>query len=555
MKNENKDLKINVDKNLDEPNISEEDLTVKNVNFKSEPVKIEKQSSEYCSSIEPEVSVVDDVIDNTICEELSETFSGHSGKRPVQSSAEVESKLVSSEDLNFVGEDDLRNIEDASPEGSASKLLDNPQTVDNSFVPRVKKSNTLKVVGIVLGFIWLCFLVLVIWTSVSGNDSKKVVSDGGIINVSDSGSNKDNTLKENNVSGERELLSAADIYEKSINSVVAIQTEKSVKNIFGQYSTALSAGTGFIITDTGYVLTNNHVIDGASNITVIMNNNTVYKAHFVGGDVKNDVAILALEVPLGTKFTPLTLGSIEGSRVGDDILVIGNPLGELTNSMTRGIISAKDRQISVEENIRMEVVQIDAPINQGNSGGPLLNYYGEVIGIVSAKYASDTIEGLGFCIPIDSVKLNLQTIIDSGEVINTQPYLGISVTTVTDDLSAYLNMPYGAYVAQVVYGSPAYKSGILQGDVITELEGKAVAGSETLIALKNKYKIGDKITLKVFRGGKYQDIIVELGETPANGVVPQNPNEQGSENGKEGNIPPANNEKAPDNSVGNIPRN
>lgn len=555
MKNENKDLKINVDKNLDEPNISEEDLTVKNVNSKSEPVKIEKQSSEYCSSIEPEVSVVDDVIDNTICEELSETFSGHSGKIPVQSSAEVESKLVSSEDLNFVGEDDLRNIEDASPEGSASKLLDNPQTVDNSFVPRVKKSNTLKVVGIVLGFIWLCFLVLVIWTSVSGNDSKKVVSDGGIINVSDSGSNKDNTLKENNVSGERELFSAADIYEKSINSVVAIQTEKSVKNIFGQYSTALSAGTGFIITDTGYVLTNNHVIDGASNITVIMNNNTVYKAHFVGGDVKNDVAILALEVPLGTKFTPLTLGSIEGSRVGDDILVIGNPLGELTNSMTRGIISAKDRQISVEENIRMEVIQIDAPINQGNSGGPLLNYYGEVIGIVSAKYASDTIEGLGFCIPIDSVKLNLQTIIDSGEVINTQPYLGISVTTVTDDLSTYLNMPYGAYVAQVVYGSPAYKSGILQGDVITELEGKAVAGSETLIALKNKYKIGDKITLKVFRGGKYQDIIVELGETPANGVVPQNPNEQGFENGNEGNIPPANNEKAPDNSVGNIPRN
>ena len=564
MNKRKKDLNFIGDKNLDEPNISEEDLTVKNVNSKSEPLKVEKSISEQCSSSEPAVSDVDIDLDNSICVELSETFS--SGKSGVfdKSFTPVDSEQAPT-DLDFVEVDDLSSSDISDDELPAEVPTDIPPTVEVSkgikekgtyFVPRATSKSTLRVVGVVLGIIWICFLALVIYTSVSGKDSKKVVQDGGVINVSDSAPDK--TLQENDVSGERKLLSAADIYAKSINSVVAIQTEKSVQNIFGQYSTSLSAGTGFIISDTGYVLTNNHVIDGASHISVIMNNNVVYKAHFVGGDIKNDVAILQLEVPLGTKFTPLTLGSIDGSRVGDDILVIGNPLGELTNSMTRGIISAKDRQISVDANTRMDVVQVDAPINQGNSGGPLLNYYGEVIGIVSAKYASETIEGLGFCIPIDNVKANLQTIIDSGEVINTQPYLGISVTTVTSDLSVYLNSPTGAYVAQVVYGSPAYKAGILQGDIITEYEGTRVATNEELIAIKNKSKIGDKVSLKVFRGGKYQDIIVELGETPAENVVQNAPSSspapnKDSDGGGEGNIPPQNN-NIPDESMGNIPR-
>ena len=222
------------------------------------------------------------------------------------------------------------------------------------------------------------------------------------------------------------LMDPSEVYAATVNSVVSINTSVTT-NIFGQRVERASSGSGFIITADGYIATNYHVVEGASSISVTMYNGDTYQAALVGGDPDYDLAVLKVE---GKDLPTVTLGDSTKVNVGDTVLAIGNPLGELTFSQSRGSVSSANRAINVD-GTPFNMIQVDASINPGNSGGPLMNLYGEVIGIVSAKYSSyaDTVvEGVGFAIPISDVQAIITDIMENGQVTG-KPYLAVSAGT------------------------------------------------------------------------------------------------------------------------------
>ena len=228
------------------------------------------------------------------------------------------------------------------------------------------------------------------------------------------------------------LMSPAEVYASTVNSIVSINCSAVSTNIFGQRVESASSGSGFVITQDGYIVTNHHVISGASSVTVTMYDGTEYPATVVGSDSDYDVAVLKIDA---TGLQPVTLGSSEDVNVGDTVLAIGNPLGELTFSMSQGIVSCCDRAINVD-GTPFNMIQVDASINPGNSGGPLMNLYGEGGGIVSAKYSSysdTTVEGLGFAIPIGDVQAIITDIMENGQITN-KPSFGITAGTMTNYL-------------------------------------------------------------------------------------------------------------------------
>ena len=307
-------------------------------------------------------------------------------------------------------------------------------------------------------------------------------------------------------------LSATEIYALACRQVVGISTTVSGYNMFGQLTDNAVSGTGFIISEDGYILTNNHVVDGAKDVTVKLWDGSEYLARIVGTEGRDsDVAVLKIEA---SGLTPVTLGNSDEMEVGEDIYVVGNPLGELTYTMTSGIISALDREIATDRNSNVNMFQLDAAVNAGNSGGPVYDAQGRVLGIVTAKYKSAGIEGLGFAIPINDAVAIARELIDHGHVTG-RPYLGIVVTNMTEADAQRFNYKAGVYVTDVAEGSCAEKAGMRQGDVILALDGKAVATITELSAAKRAYKAGDSCELTVWRGGEELSLTVVFDEEPA----------------------------------------
>ncbi|MBQ1351102.1 MAG: trypsin-like peptidase domain-containing protein [Oscillospiraceae bacterium] len=292
-------------------------------------------------------------------------------------------------------------------------------------------------------------------------------------------------------------LTLPEVYAANVNSTVGISTEVTTTNVFGQRVSGVAAGSGFILTEDGYILTNYHVVSGAQSIQVTMYDETKYSAQLAGYDEDNDIAVLKVEA---TGLQPVILGDSSQMNVGEAVMAIGNPLGELTFTYTTGIISALNRSVTVS-GTSYNMIQTDCAINEGNSGGPLFNEYGEVIGIVSAKYASSEIEGLGFAIPINNVLELVQDIMENGRVTG-KPSMGIVVSTVTESVANQYNLKVGACVNEVEEGSCAEAAGLRQGDIITAIGDKKITTADELIAEKKTYKAGETTTLTVYRNGE-----------------------------------------------------
>ena len=298
------------------------------------------------------------------------------------------------------------------------------------------------------------------------------------------------------------LMSPAEVYASTVNSVVSINCSAVSTNIFGQQTESASSGSGFIYTADGYIVTNQHVVANASSINVTLYNGDTYPATLVGSDSDYDVAVLKIDAK---DLPAVTLGSSTDVNVGDTVMAIGNPLGELTFSMSQGIVSCVNRAINVE-GTPFNMIQVDASINPGNSGGPLMNLYGEVVGIVSAKYSSyanTTVEGLGFAIPINDVQSIIKDIIENGSVGN-KAYMAITAGTMTQQMAAQykINATEGVFVYSVEDGAAGDKAGLKLGDVITKLNDTQITSMEDLSAAKKGFKAGDTVTLTVLRDGK-----------------------------------------------------
>ena len=306
-------------------------------------------------------------------------------------------------------------------------------------------------------------------------------------------------------------LTASQVYQNNVNSTVGITTEITT-NYFGYKTTAAASGSGFIITDDGYIVTNHHVIEGANSVKVTLYDNTQYDAEIVGSDESNDIAVLKIDA---SGLTPVTLGDSEALSVGDNVVAIGNPLGELTFTLTSGVVSAKDRSITTSNSVMMNLIQTDCAINSGNSGGALFNMYGEVVGVTNAKYSSNSsteasIDNIGFAIPINNVKDIVTSIIENGYVV--KPYIGVSVETVSSDMKSY-GIPEGAVVRVVNEDSPAEKAGLKENDIITKADDEDITSSNDLVSKIKKASKGDKIKLTVYRQGEEKTIELTVDET------------------------------------------
>ena len=306
------------------------------------------------------------------------------------------------------------------------------------------------------------------------------------------------------------LMSASELYNKYVNSTVGIKTSLTT-NYFGYTTQSAASGSGFIISKDGYIVTNYHVIEGADSVKVSCYDGSEYDAEIVGTDQSNDIAVLKIEA---TGLEPVVLGSSSDLSIGDDVVAIGNPLGELTFSLTSGVVSALDRTITTEKNTTMNLIQTDCSINSGNSGGALFNMYGEVVGITNAKYSSNgiseaSIDNIAFAIPIDNVRSIINSIIENGYVM--KPYIGVSLKDVSAD-SQEAGIPKGAQVEIVNDDSPAAKAGLQVGDVITAIDGKAIESSNDLVAAVKKQKAGDVVKLSVYRKGDNIEISVTVSE-------------------------------------------
>ena len=304
-----------------------------------------------------------------------------------------------------------------------------------------------------------------------------------------------------------EELTEAEIYAANVNSTVGITTSVTT-NYYGFRTQAEAAGSGFIISSDGYILTNYHVVEGANEIKVTTYGSESYEAELIGYDESNDIAVLKINAK---DLSPVVLGDSDRLNVGDSVVAIGNPLGQLTFSLTSGSVSALNRDVTIE-NMAMSLIQTDCAINSGNSGGALFNSYGEVIGITNAKYSgssgtSASIENIGFAIPINSVRDIVTSIIEKGYIEKT--YIGITVSTVSENSNkAGLQ---GVLVCEVEGGSPAEKAGLQEGDLITAIDGKAITGTSDLSAAVAHGEEGDKYVLTVYRDGETLEIMVKLG--------------------------------------------
>ncbi|MGN1306118.1 MAG: S1C family serine protease [Faecousia sp.] len=307
-----------------------------------------------------------------------------------------------------------------------------------------------------------------------------------------------------------EMKTAAEVYAENVNSTVGITTSITT-NYWGYQTTSAASGSGFILTEDGYLLTNYHVVEGSNSIKATMYDGTSYDATLIGYDASNDIAVLKIEAQ---GLTPVVLGDSDNMNVGDPVVAIGNPLGELTFSLTQGAISALDREVTLSGGTTMNLMQTDCAINSGNSGGALFNLYGEVVGITNAKYSSNSmseasIDNIGFAIPINSVRSIVESIIENGYI--AKPYIGVTVSDVSEEMQSY-GLPKGAAIKGVVEGSPAEKAGLKTNDIITAVNGEEISGQSELVKYVKAAAVGDKLKLTVYRQGETLELTVTVGE-------------------------------------------
>lgn len=367
----------------------------------------------------------------------------------------------------------------------------------NQSQPVTKKTlNTVLVVCIV------CSLIVGVLGGVLGY---KLTSNGSSI-VYQTDTSVDTNGSENVGDGK----TIADVIETASQSVVEITTETVQTSTFLQQYVTEGAGSGVIISSDGYIITNNHVISGASKITVRTKAGQSYQAQLVGTDSTTDVALLKIDA---SDLTPAVLGDSDSLSVGDTAIAIGNPLGELGGTVTTGIISALDREITLDGNT-MDLLQTDAAINPGNSGGGLFNSNGELIGIVVAKSSGEDVEGLGFAIPINKVKTVTNDLSAYGYV-KGRPMLGASLVDVNTVSAArqYGVSQLGVYVYSVTDGSGAQKAGLKSGDLIQAIDGTVVSSSTEVKSIIQQHVVGDTINITIVRDGKQQSVDVTLTES------------------------------------------
>ena len=333
---------------------------------------------------------------------------------------------------------------------------------------------------------------------------------------SSSSSGSDSSITSASASGSS--LTTEQVADLVSPSVVVITTEQVVYSQwswYGQSQVESGAGSGVIISSDGYILTCAHVVSGASNITVSIGDKD-YPATLVGEDTTSDIAVVKVDA---TGLTPATVGDSDNLKVGESVMAVGNPLGELGGTVTSGIVSALNRSVSIQGSSSvntMSLIQMDASVSPGNSGGGLFNMNGELVGIVNAKSSDSDAEGLGFAIPVNDAVKVAQELLENGYVTG-RPYLGISYYAVTDaQTAAQLGVnAYGVYIVEVVKGGPADKAGLQAGDRIVSVDGSEVATQSDLGTLMQDHKAGDTIEITVARGGQMQTVTVTLGEKGA----------------------------------------
>ena len=315
------------------------------------------------------------------------------------------------------------------------------------------------------------------------------------------------------VSGESGVMSPAQIYDMACRQVVGVTTDVTYTNYFGMKSSSAVSGSGFIISTDGYILTNYHVIEYAvqlgSPITVMTYDGTKYTATIVGTESSNDLAVLKIDA---TGLSPATFASSDSLHVGDAVYAVGNPLGELEFSMSSGHVSALDRVITTQEHEAINMFQIDAAVNPGNSGGPVYNSLGQVVGVVTAKYSSTGVEGLGFAIPSNDVTSIANDLITKGYVTG-KAYMGIWMDERYSAMYAqYYNMPLGAYVSEVGSGSCAETAGIQKGDIITKLGGTEISSYTELKNVVKNFSAGDVVEVELYRAGESMTVTLTFDE-------------------------------------------
>ena len=349
-----------------------------------------------------------------------------------------------------------------------------------------------------------------------GGSGKVVIQQVAPSSTADSASGSDSSITAASSSGSS--LTTEQVADLVSPSVVVITTEQVVYSQwswYGQNQVESGAGSGVIISSDGYILTCAHVVDGASTITVTIGDKD-YTATLVGEDTTSDIAVIKIDAD---GLTPATVGNSDSLKVGQSVMAVGNPLGELGGTVTGGMISALNRSVTIQGSSSvntMSLIQMDASVSPGNSGGGLFNMNGELVGIVNAKSSSSDAEGLGFAIPINDAIKVAQELLENGYVTG-RPYLGITYLAVTDAQTAsQLGVnAYGVYVVEVVKGDPAEKAGLQAGDRIVSVDGTEIASKDDLGTLMQKHAAGDTLSITIARDGQMQTVNVTLGEKTA----------------------------------------
>ena len=349
-----------------------------------------------------------------------------------------------------------------------------------------------------------------------GGSGKVVIQQVAPSSTADSASGSDSSITAASSSGSS--LTTEQVADLVSPSVVVITTEQVVYSQwswYGQNQVESGAGSGVIISSDGYILTCAHVVDGASTITVTIGDKD-YTATLVGEDTTSDIAVIKIDAD---GLTPATVGNSDSLKVGQSVMAVGNPLGELGGTVTGGMISALNRSVTIQGSSSvntMSLIQMDASVSPGNSGGGLFNMNGELVGIVNAKSSSSDAEGLGFAIPINDAIKVAQELLENGYVTG-RPYLGITYLAVTDAQTAsQLGVnAYGVYVVEVVKGGPADKAGLQAGDRIVSVDGTEIASKDDLGTLMQKHAAGDTLSITIAREGQMQTVNVTLGEKTA----------------------------------------
>ncbi len=306
-------------------------------------------------------------------------------------------------------------------------------------------------------------------------------------------------------------LTVAQIVDKNEDAVVEILMSGTAQNMWGQMQLVQGAGSGVIMTEDGYIATNTHVIQGANKVEVTLHNGESYPARIIGSDPANDIAVIKIEAK---GLTTATIGDSSTVDVGDLAVAIGNPLGQLGGTATTGIISALDRTLDVE-GTTLTLMQTDAAINGGNSGGGLFNNKGELIGIVESKASAVGVEGLAFALPINNVSPIINDFIKNGgnvQAAEATPAVGVVISDVSEENAQYYGLESaGVFIAQVT-GENAMKAGFQQGDRIVSFNGTKINNSNEFITLVRKCKVGDTVTIVVSRNGQEIEIKTVLEE-------------------------------------------